>query len=68
MPDSHRLPFYALAGTQNAITLMQFITLPNGSCLDDVISFPWPPFEFTQLPLRNYSMDKHSDLPSKLSR
>jgi hypothetical protein len=27
MPDSHRLPFYALAGTQDAITLTQLITL-----------------------------------------
>ena len=29
MPDSHRLPSYALAGTQDAITLTQLITLPN---------------------------------------
>jgi hypothetical protein len=29
MPDLHRLPFYALAGTQNAITVRQLSTLPT---------------------------------------
>jgi len=29
MPDLHRLPFYALAGTQDAITLTQVITSPR---------------------------------------
>jgi hypothetical protein len=37
MPDLHRLPFYALAGTQDAITLPQVIRLPKWRCQDGVI-------------------------------
>jgi hypothetical protein len=39
MPDSHRLPCYALAGTQDAITLTQISTSPTLKCKDNVISF-----------------------------
>jgi hypothetical protein len=38
MPDSHRLPCYALAGTQDAITLTQISTSPTLKCKDNVTS------------------------------
>jgi hypothetical protein len=38
MPDSHRLPFYALAGTQDVITLTQVSTSQNKDVR--VLSFP----------------------------
>jgi NAD(P)-dependent dehydrogenase (short-subunit alcohol dehydrogenase family) len=63
MPDLHRLPFYALAGTQNAITLTQVITFPNWRCQDAVISFACPPFGFYTVAHRNsaaYMTGKHA--------
>jgi hypothetical protein len=44
MLDLHQLPFYALAGTQDAITLTQCITLRKCRCQGTITFLVYLPF------------------------